>query len=74
MIINLFCMIKPITLLHLHPLRNFSFVWFLFRGFPLPLGALDGLHYFIVALPGPPYNYFVIKHVLKIFFASKVKR
>ena len=28
-------------------------------GFPLSLGALDGLCYFIVAFPGPPYNYFI---------------
>ena len=27
--------------------------------FPLPLGAWDGLRYFIVALPEPSYNYFV---------------
>ena len=26
--------------------------------FPLPLGAWDGLRYFIVALPEPSYNYF----------------
>ena len=25
--------------------------------FPLPLGAWDGLRYFIVALPEPSYNY-----------------
>ena len=31
-------------------------VW---RGFTLPLGARDGLHYIIVALPEPPsINYF----------------
>ena len=28
------------------------------EGFPLPLGALDGLRYFIVALPKPSINYF----------------
>ena len=27
--------------------------------FPLPLGAWDGLRYFIVALPEPSINYFV---------------
>ena len=26
--------------------------------FPLPLGAWDGLRYFIVALPEPSYTYF----------------
>ena len=26
-------------------------MWFLFWGFPLPIGAWDGLRYFIVALP-----------------------
>ena len=26
--------------------------------FPLPLGALDGLRYYIVALPEPSNNYF----------------
>ena len=37
------------------------------KEFPLPLGALDGLRYFIVALPRPlPYNHCVspgITHV-----------
>ena len=33
-------------------------VWFLFGGFPLPLGAWDGLRYFVVALPEPSINYF----------------
>ena len=28
-------------------------MWFLLERFPLPLGAWDGLHYFIVALPEP---------------------
>ena len=28
-------------------------MWFLLERFPLPLGALDGLRYFIVALPDP---------------------
>ena len=33
-------------------------VW---RGFPLPLGAWDGLRYFIVALPEPSiYMYIII--------------
>ena len=31
--------------------------------FSLPLDALDGLRYFIVALPEPSINYFVIKDV-----------
>ena len=30
------------------------------EGFPLPLGAWDGLRYFIVALPEPSYNYFIL--------------
>ena len=28
-------------------------MWFLLEKFPLPLGAWDGLRYFIVALPKP---------------------
>ena len=28
--------------------------------FPLPLGTWDGLRYFIVALPEPSFNYFVV--------------
>ena len=28
-------------------------MWFLFGGFPLPLGASDGLRYLIVALSEP---------------------
>ena len=28
-------------------------MWFLLERFPLPLGAWDGLRYFIVALPEP---------------------
>ena len=28
-------------------------MWFCLERFPLPLGALDGLRYFIVALPEP---------------------
>ena len=28
-------------------------MWFLLERFPLPLGAFDGLRYFIVALPEP---------------------
>ena len=28
-------------------------MWFLLKRFPLPLGAWDGLRYFIVALPEP---------------------
>ena len=28
-------------------------MWFLFERYPIPLGAWDGLNYFIVALPGP---------------------
>ena len=28
-------------------------LWFLLESFPLPLGAWDGLRYFIVALPEP---------------------
>ena len=40
-----------------------AFVYLLLCGFclerfPLPLGAWDGLRYFIVALPEPSYNYF----------------
>ena len=32
------------------------------EGFPLPLGAWDGLHYFIVTLPGPSVQlFFLIK-------------
>ena len=31
-------------------------VWFLFGGFPLPLGAWGWLRYFIVALPEPSIN------------------
>ena len=30
---------------------------FCLERFPLPLGAWDGLRYFIVALPEPSYNY-----------------
>ena len=33
-------------------------MWFLFGEVPLPLGAWDGLRYFIVALPEPYINYF----------------
>ena len=32
---------------------------FCLERFPLPLGAWDGLRYFIVALPEPSINYFV---------------
>ena len=31
---------------------------FCLEGFPLPLGACNGLCYFIVALPEPSINYF----------------
>ena len=31
------------------------------KRFPLPLGAWDGLRYFIVALPEPSYNYLIYK-------------
>ena len=30
-----------------------AIMWFLFERYPLPLGAWDGLRYFIVALPVP---------------------
>ena len=33
---------------------------FCLERFPLPLGAWDGLGYFIVALPEPSYNYFTL--------------
>ena len=32
-------------------LSAFVYLWFCLERFPLRLGALDGLHYFIVALP-----------------------
>ena len=32
-------------------------MWFLFGEVSLPLGAWDGLRYFIVALPEPSINY-----------------
>ena len=35
-------------------------MWFLLERFSLPLGAWDGLRYFIVALPEPSYNYFAV--------------
>ena len=36
---------------------------FCLKRFPLPLGALDGLRYFIVALPEPSiYLFFMTKH------------
>ena len=36
-----------------------NYVVFCLERFPLPLGAWDGLRYFIVALPSSlPYNYF----------------
>ena len=46
---------------------------FCLERFPLPLGAWDGLRYFIVALPEPSYNYFsnqifVDTHVNKVVF------
>ena len=33
-------------------------MWFLLERFPLPLGAWDGLRYFIVAPPGPSIKVF----------------
>ena len=33
-------------------------VW---KGFPLPLSAWDGLRYFIVALPEPSINYYTVR-------------
>ena len=35
-----------------------NYVVSVWERFPLPLGAWDGLRYFIVALPEPSYNYF----------------
>ena len=35
-------------------------MWFCSARFPLPLGAWDRLHYFIVALPGPSIQLFSI--------------
>ena len=35
-----------------------NYVVSVWRGFPLPLGAWDGLRYFSVALPEPSINYF----------------
>ena len=39
---------------------------------PLPLGAWDGLHYFIVALPEPYINYFV-KSLKTRFFLHLIR-
>ena len=36
-----------------------KYVVYVWRGFPLPLGAWDGLRYFIVALPEPSINYLI---------------
>ena len=44
---------------------------FCLERFPLPLGAWDGLRYFIVALPEPSYNYFAyffIKAIVLVFY------
>ena len=35
-------------------------MWFLLERFPLPLGAWDGQHYFIVALPKPSIYLFYL--------------
>ena len=41
-------------------------MWFLFGEVPLPLGAWDGLRYFIVALPEPSIYLFLIeKHAFR---------
>ena len=37
---------------------HFTVCGFCLERFPLPLGAWDGLRYFIVALPEPSINYF----------------
>ena len=42
-------------------------MWFLF---PLPLGAWDGLRYFILALPEPSINYFTCLNIIASFFKS----
>ena len=43
----------------------------LLKRFPLPLGTLDGLRYFIVALPGPSIYYFADIHkVLQVKSAN----
>ena len=45
---------------NLSALVYLSLCGFCLERFPLPLGAWDGLRYFIVALPEPSINYFVI--------------
>ena len=37
--------------------------------FLLPLGAWDGLRYFIVALPEPTYNYFWCEGRIRVLIA-----
>ena len=45
---------EPVVLL----LFTCNFVVSVRRRFYIPLGTWDGLHYFIVTLPGPSINYF----------------
>ena len=40
-------------------LLSFTCNYVVSERFPLPLGAWDGLRYFIVALPEPSINYFI---------------
>ena len=40
-------------------------MWFLLERFPLPLGAWDGLRYFIVALPEPSIYLFSVYETLR---------
>ena len=45
---------------------------FCLERFPLPLGAWDGLRYFIVPLPEPSYNYFITQLVKGLVFVRPI--